>query len=346
MSIQSDELVSFTQQFANLINAGIPLSNALLALQEQEENRELREIISQVSQSVQGGSLLSEALLKHPRVFSRFFTSMVYAGEQGAGLPKVLTNIADHLEKESALKAKVRGVFTYPLVIGFLVLLIVGFLIVVVAPVFAGVYRQLRVALPWPTQLLLTISFGIRHYWWVLALLSSGIFYGCRRMSSLAAGREFLDETLLKLPFIGKFLHKVVVANFVRGLGDMLSCGVPIIDALDIVARVVGNRNISKEIKQMKSSIQAGGRLTETLGRSNVFPPIVVQMAYAGEESGSLGEMFGKCANTLEQDVAASARRLIVILEPSLTLILAGIVGFIAVAIYLPMFDLVRLVSQ
>lgn len=346
MSIRNDELVAFVQQFANMINAGIPLSSALLAQEQQEENKELRKVIGKVRVDVEGGTILSEALAKHPQVFSRFFVSMVYAGEQGAGLPKVLNRIADHLEKEEILRSKVKGVFTYPIVVGILAILIVLFLIVVVAPVFANVYRQLRISLPWPTQVLLAISLFGREYWWVTAALAAILFISYRRLKKGKIGQEMLDWLIMNFPVLGKVIRKVAVARFARTLGDMLVCKVPLVDSLNITDKVVGNREISAAISEIRSKVETGGTVSEVLSRSNVFPPVVIQMTYAGEEGGQLGEMLEKCADNLDRDVEYSAKRMIVILEPSLTLILAGVVAFIALAIYLPMFDLVRLVSQ
>jgi type IV pilus assembly protein PilC len=346
LSIQSSEIVAFTQQFANLIDAGIPLSSSLSALEKQEENKELRKVIGAVRVAVEGGALLSKALEQHPKVFSKFFVSMVYAGEQGPGLSKVLNRVADHLEKEESLKARVKGVFTYPVVVGVLVILIVIFLVVVVAPVFADVYRQLRISLPWPTQLLLAISISLRRYWWLSAGLAAALYYSYRRLKQGKIGRELLDGLIMNFPILGKLIRKVAAARFVRTFGDMLSCAVPIIESLEIAEKVVGNREISSVAGDLTSSIQTGGKLSEGFSHSDIFPPVVVQMTYAGEESGNLSEMLLKCADNLDRDIEFSSKRMLAVLEPSLTMILAGVVAFIALAIYLPMFDLVGLISQ
>jgi type IV pilus assembly protein PilC len=346
LSIRNEELVAFTQQFANVINAGIPLSRSLAALEQQEENKELRSIINQVRLDVEGGMILSEAFRRHPKTFSSFFVSMICAGEQGGGLSNVLNRIAEHLEKEESLKSKIKGVFTYPMVVGIFCILIIAFLVVVVAPVFAKVYSQLRVSLPLPTKLLLAISVFARKYWWIAGATTALLYAGYRRLKKKAITREFLDWLIMNFPILGKVFRKIAVARFVRAFGDMLACNVPLTDSLDIADKVAGNHEISNVTDKIRASVQTGGTLTSALSRNDIFPPIVVQMAYAGEESGTLGAILGKCAETLEQDIESSTRRMMVLLEPSLTLILAGIVGFIALAIYLPMFDLMRLVSQ
>lgn len=346
MSIRNEEIVAFTQQFASMINAGISLTNSLRALEQQKDNKELQKVIGEVRRAVEGGTNLSEAFAKHPKVFPQFFVSMVYAGEQGAGLPKVLLRIADHLEKEENLRSKVKGVFTYPIVVGVLAILIITFLIVAVAPVFADVYKQLRIALPWPTQLLLAISFFARKYWLVTAVIFGALYFYYRRLRKSKIGQEILDWLIMSFPLLGKVTRKVAVARFVRTLGEMLVCKVPLLEALNIADKVVDSHMISKVVKKMRSSVQTGGTITQALSGNDVFPPVVLQMTYAGEQGGRLGEMLEKCADNLDRDVEFSAKRMIVILEPSLTLILAGVVGFIALAIYLPMFDLMNLVSQ
>jgi len=346
LSIRNEELVAFTQQFSNLINAGIVLSKALRVLEEQEENNEFKRVIGLVRLEVEDGGILSEALAKHPKVFSHFFVSMVYAGEQGAGLPKVLNRIADHLEKDESLRARVRSVFTYPIVVGVLAVLIVIFLVVFVTPVFADIYQQLKIALPLPTRLLLGISFVIRVYWWLLAAVAIAAYYYYQRLKQQPTGQDLFQSVVMSIPLLGKFLHKVAVARFARTFGDMMLCGVPIIDSLAITKKVADNKKISTAIDQVIRAVQTGGTLAGALSASELFPPVLVQMAYAGEESGNIGTMFEKCADNLDQDVESSAKRLLVMIEPSMTFLLAGVVGFIALAIYLPMFDLVSLVTK
>lgn len=346
MSIRNDELVAFTQQFANMINAGIPLSNTLLALEKQEENKELRKVIGAVRLDVEGGAVLSESFGKHPKVFSKFFVSMIYAGEQGAGLSKVLNRVAEHLEKEESLRQKVKGVFIYPIVVGIFAMLILFFLVLVVAPIFANVYHQLRASLPLPTQLLLAVSVFFTKYWWITAGFASALFVGSRRLKKSKIGLELIDRMIMNFPILGKVIRKVAVARFVRTFGDMLVCKVPLIESLSITDKVVENREISIAIEKIRSSVQTGGRISESISFSEIFPPVVVQMSYAGEEGGNLGEMLEKCADSLDRDVEFSSKRMLAVIEPSLTMILAGVVAFIALAIYLPMFDLVGMVSK
>lgn len=347
MSIQNDELVAFTQQLSNMIAAGIPLSNTLVALEKQEENKELRGVIYTVRVAVEGGAVLSEALWKHPKIFSNFFISMIYAGEQGAGLANVLNRVAEHLEKEASLRQKVKGVFMYPMVMGIAAVVILSFLVFVIAPIFANVYTQLRVDLPLPTQLLLGISSMFRKFWWLIAGVVMVVYMSYHRLKKNKIGREFLERIIIHFPIFGKVRRKVAVARFVRTFSDMLICKVPLIEALTITDKVVGNSEISMVIETIRNAVTSGGKISESLAiYSTIFPPVVVQMTYAGEESGTVGEILGKCADNLDRDVEFSSKRMLNILEPSLTVILAGVVGFIALAIYLPMFDLARLVAK
>ncbi|MBU0501877.1 MAG: type II secretion system F family protein, partial [Candidatus Margulisbacteria bacterium] len=227
-----------------------------------------------------------------------------------------------------------------------LAMVIIFFLVIFVAPVFADVYHQLNVLLPGPTIILLSISFMVRKFWLVLTAVIGGLYLFYHYYKNKEIGRLFFGWLSMNLPILGKFNSKVAVARFVRSLGDMLSCGVPVVDSLSITDKVVGNQVISSATAKIKTSVESGGKLTTALLKNEIFSPMVIQMVYAGEESGSLAEMLEKCADTLDRDVELSAKRLIVMLEPSLTLILAAVVGFIALAIYLPMFDLVRVVSQ
>ena len=346
MSIKSEEIVAFAQQLSNMIDAGLALSKSLCALEKEEERGELKKVIGRVRQDVDEGTTLSEALARHPRVFSEFFVNMIFAGEQGAGLPMALRRVTEHLQKENSLRSKIMGAFAYPMVVGIFALLIITFLVVVVAPVFAKVYSQLGVVLPLPTRLLLYVSFAVRRLWWIFLGGAASLYISCRYFGKKAAAKEFMDRALMNLPVFGKIVRKMAVARFVRAFGDMLECNLTLNDSLAIVDKLVGNRVVSAVVEKIKATVQGGGTLSQAMSASQFFSAVVVQMAYAGEEGGNIGMMLGKCAETLEQDLENSAKKLVLIIEPSLTLILAGIVGFIALSIYLPMFDLMKVVSK
>jgi len=345
MAVNSEELIAFTEQFSNMVDAGLPLGRSLLALEKEEEKAELKRVISQVRQDVDEGINLSDALAKHPRIFSSFYINMIYAGEQGTGFPMALRRIADHLQKENSLKSKLKGVFVYPIIVGGFALVIITFLVIVVAPVFAKVYTQLGIVLPLPTRLLLSVSYLARKFWWVAGGAAAFLVGFHRYLGKRAAGREFLDRMAMNLPVLGKLIRKMATARFVRAFGDMLECNLTLNDSLSIVDKVVGNSVVSGVIEKIRAAVLGGGTLSQAMSASRFFSPVVVQMAYAGEESGNLGAMLGKCADALDRDLENAAKKMIVILEPTLTLILAGIVGFIALSIYLPMFDLMKVVS-
>ncbi|MBT3261805.1 type II secretion system F family protein [bacterium] len=345
MSIPKENALVFSQQLANLIKVGISLTKALQALETQEQNKEFKAIIKQVYLDVEGGSIFSEALAKYPQVFSRFYVNMIYAGEQGAGFALVLDYISSYLEKELYLKTKIKSVYMYPLVVGVLCFIIVAFLVMVVAPVFVKVYQQLGVALPMPTRIVLGLSQVIQQYWWLIAAFFGATYFGLRYLKKQVLGQKILGWLQFHLPVFGEFNRQIAVANFVRTLATMLVCHVHLNKAFTIMQKIVKSRPILKVLDDCIRTVQGGGRLSDVLAKSRIFPPVLAQITYAGEESGALGKLLDKYAQSLDQDVEYKAKKVIILIEPTLTILLAGIVGFIALAIYLPMFDLIKLVS-
>jgi type II secretory pathway component PulF len=345
LSIRINEIIAFCQQLANLIKAGIPLITALTALAAQEENPKFKTIINSVLKDIEEGLPLSEAFGKFPQVFSHFFIGMLYAGEQGAGLSMVLDRIANQIEKENDLKTKIKRVFTYPMIVSILCAIVITFLIVFVTPIFAGVYTKLGVTLPIPTKILLAISYITRKFWWLIIILISLVSAAYYYIKRTEVGKDGLSWLKINFPIFGPFIRKVYIGKFLRLFSDLLICNVPLTDALFITNKVINNRLISNMINNINNSIQAGGTITAALIESNIFSQVVIQMAYAGEETNSLGPMFEICANNMNTTIEDSAKKIITLLEPILTIAIAGIVAFIALAIYLPMFDIMSQMS-
>lgn len=346
MSIPKKSVVTFTQQFANLIDAGISLRKALRILLEQADNLEFIQVIQEISKDIEGGNSLSQSFSKHPQVFSKFYISMLYAGESGSGLTQALTDLSKHLDKEEQLRTTLRKTFAYPIMLISLTIIMTTFLVLFIVPVFKDVYNQLNVSLPLPTLMLIAISVALRSYWWLIIILLVSLFFIIRRLRRVDVFNEIIDYFLMGLPLLGDLIKKVAVTRFVSILGDLLQAGVSMIESLDIASQVSNNREIFKAEKKIRASIEAGGNFSGPLEQQSIFPPLVVQMAYAGEESGTIGEMLKKCGLSLEYDIEVLLNRLIVVLEPGITIIMGFVVGFIALAIYLPMFDLVRLVTK
>ena len=340
--VVSADIVTFSRQFSTMIGAGLSLTKSLSALEKQTENLALKAVINAVRIDIEGGISLSQALAKHPQIFSDFFVALIKAGETAGLLKKVLERLADHLEKQSDLKRAVRGAFAYPVIVGILTLLVVSFLVVVIVPIFQKVYERMHLALPVPTLLLIGASNFVRNFWWLILLLIGGSIFFYRMVYKNPIFREGVDKLKINIPVFGKLIRKAIVARFVRTFGDMITSGVVILESLRVADKVAANRVVSKIIQMMIDSVQRGGLISEVVEEQGIFPAGVVQMIASGEESGTLGFMLEKAAEGLERDVDDTVKRLVVKIEPLLTFLVACLVGFIAVSIYLPIFDVIE----
>ncbi len=341
----SDVTVVF-RQLATMIEAGISLVKSLAALERQSDGKGIKQMLHLIRIDVESGLSFSKALGKHPLLVSDYVVSMVYAGEQGIGLAPVLTRVSNQLDADEQLRSKVTHLFTYPLVVGGFSLLIIFFLVVVVAPIFAKVYGQLGVILPLPTRILLGTSHLVRDYallWIALIAGTIGFFSYFRKKGWHRKVGQFL---MMKLPILGNLSEKVAIAKFVRAFGSLLSCHVNILMALHVVSKMVKHPKVSEVIASIRATVQGGGTVTSAFEASGIFSSMVLQMTHVGEESGSLGPVLEKCATALEQDIETTSKRILVVLEPMLTLGLSSVIGFIALAIYMPMFDLMGHVGQ
>lgn len=342
MKITQREIVTFSRQFATMTSSGLSLIRTLGALEKQSGNLLFKKVINDIMLDIEGGAALSGAMAKHPSVFSDFFVSLVKAGETAGTLSEVLEKIANHLEKQDDLRRTVRGAFAYPSIIGALALLVVTFLVIVIVPVFKNVYMRMHLTLPLPTLLLIAISNLARGFWWLLLL-----FAGCAVfLYKISAKNQILkarfDRFKIKMPFFGGLILKAMAARFVRTLGDMISSGVLILEAMKVADKVAANSAVSEIAARMDEAVRRGEPVSGALRQQDIFPAMVVQMIAAGEESGTLGFMLHKAADGLEREVDDTVKGLVVKIEPLLTFLLACLVGFIAVAIYLPMFDVIK----
>lgn len=343
--IRPRDLVVFVTQLAAMLNAGLPIMRCLSALEEQSENKRLAKIVGEVRLAIEGGSTLSDALAKYPKIFSRLFINLVQAGETGGILDEVLLRFAYHADKEQEMREKVRGAFAYPAVVSLLALVVVTFLLLFIVPVFASVYARLRVPLPLPTLILVGASRLLIHSWWALLIVVGGMILGYRRYRATERGALTIDRLKLRLPIFGNLIGKSAVSRFIRTLGALVASGVPIIHSLGIAGEVTGNRVVTTTVSRIEENVRRGGDLTGPMRSGGIFPPMVIQMVAAGEESGTLPEMLQKSATFLDRDVDYTVKRLVTLLEPLLIVCLAVLVGFIALAIYLPMFELIHTVG-
>ncbi len=339
--VRLKDLAVFTRQMATMINAGLTITMCLSILEAQSGNKRLVEIITLLRQDVEGGLPLSDALAKHPDEFSSLYVNMVRAGETGGVLDEVLTRLAALLEKELALRQKVRAAMVYPTVIASAAILIVSFIVFFILPKFAALFLDLDIPLPGPTRFLIWVTQTLHRFWYIFLLgFVSGIF-GLRSYIQTAKGRAWFDRFKLRMPLFGPINRNVVMTRFSRTLGTLTNSGVPILQALDVVAKAVDNVVISQAVSAVRASIREGETIAGPLQASGMFPPMVVQMVSVGERTGALDTMLAKVADFYDTEVEYAVAGLTSILEPALIMVLGGVVGFIVIAFYLPLFNLV-----
>lgn len=338
--VKTKEIVIFTRQFATMINAGLPLVQCLDILSSQQENATFKKILSQIKQDVEGGSTFADALGKHPKIFDSLFVNLVAAGEIGGVLDTVLIRLAVYMEKAEALKAKVKSAMTYPIIVLCVAFGVVAVLMIFVIPVFSDMFEQFGSALPGPTQLVVDLSAFFRGYWHVMIGVIVGLIFALKWAGKQEKGKFYLDTIALKLPIFGPLIRKVAVAKFTRTLGTMISSGVPIMDGLDITSKTAGNVIIENAIKSVRKAISEGQSMAEPLAQSGIFPGMVVQMISVGEATGAMDQMLSKIADFYDEEVEAAVDALTSAIEPMLMVFLGGVIGFVVVAMYLPIFKM------
>jgi type IV pilus assembly protein PilC len=339
--IKKVEISRFTRQFATMIGAGLPMVQCLDILSTQMENKEMRRVISEVKQSVEGGSTLSEALARRGKVFDHLYVNMVEAGEMGGALDTILVRLAVYREKADALVRKVKGAMVYPSVICVVAVGVTIAMLTFIVPVFAKMFGNLGAELPKPTQIILGISNFLKSNLLYLALGLIGAVVGFVYWVKTPNGRATFDALLLKAPVFGNLVRKSSVARFTRTLGTLLSSGVSILDALDITAKTAGNAVIANAIRKSVLSIAEGDTITGPLKESGVFPPMVTQMIAVGEKTGGLDDMLQKIADFYDEEVDDAVSALTSIIEPVIIVVMGAVIGGILVAMYLPMFDII-----
>ncbi len=335
-----DDIVVFSRLFATVIKAGLPLIPSLTALEEEIQNLTLKRTIKKVKEDIESGLSLSSALSKHPKIFSGFFVNMVLSGEMGGAIEKVLENLATHLEKEQELKRKVKSTFTYPKIVLFIATVVIAVLMTYVVPVFKEAFEKLNLKLPLITVLLIKISLFVKTYWWIFIGIYLFVIGIPKVLIKYKRLKFIIDWITLNMPVFGNVNKKVIICNFIRTLTSMLESGVPLVQAIRAADGVANNTYISNEVERIYKSIESGGTIADAMRIGKLFPPVVIYMVSAGEASGTLSELLDKCALGLDAEIEHSLKRILVTIEPLLTLLLALIVTFIALSIYLPMFEL------
>ncbi len=335
----------FARQFATMIDAGLTMLRSLQILALQTESPALAAIITQVRQDVESGSSLSQAFSHHPKVFNKLFVAMVRSGESGGVLDEVLLQLANTIEKQVELRRKVRSAMTYPLVVLALVLMILTAMLVFIIPLFKGFYKSLNGKLPLMTRVLISMSdIFVKAFPLIILAIIGGVFL-FRRWVATDKGRGRWDVIKLKVPVFGKLVHKTSMARFTRTLGVLLKSGVPILEALEITKETAGNTVVSRGLEDVQAGVKVGEPIAKPLEAHPVFPPMVTQMIAVGEESGALDILLEKIATFYDQEVEATVNALTSLLEPLMIVVLGGCVGTMVIALYLPMFNVIKLIK-
>jgi type IV pilus assembly protein PilC len=337
------DLVVFTRQFGTMINAGLPLVQCLEILSTQSENKVLREAIGEVKVSVEAGATFSDSLKRHPKIFNELYVNMVHAGEVGGLLDTILTRLAKHIEKAMKLKGQIKSAMVYPSAIIGVAFIVITVLMIWVIPIFAQMFSELssgKVGLPGPTQLVIDMSNAFQSYWYMGLGVIIGLVFGIKKYYATAQGRMNIDKFLLKIPIVGDLIRKASVANFTRTLGTLLASGVPLLDGLSICAKTSGNKVIEEALVNARVSISGGKTIAEPLANSEVFPKMVTHMIAVGESTGALDSMLGKIADFYEDEVDQAVASLTALLEPMMMVFLGVVIGFIVIAMYLPIFKM------
>ncbi|OLC74471.1 MAG: pilus assembly protein PilC [Gemmatimonadetes bacterium 13_1_40CM_4_69_8] len=343
--VKTRDIVVLTRQFATMINAGLPLVQALDILAQQTENKILADVTRQVVYDVESGHTLADALRKHPRAFSDLYVNMVAAGEAGGILDTILVRLAQFLEKNDAIVRKVKGAMVYPAVIVSVAVIAVSVLLIFVIPTFQNMFASVNLELPLPTRIVIGMSNLLKNYWWAILGVAGVLVFGITRYYKTAPGRLQIDAMLLRMPVLGDVLRKSAVSRFTRTLGTLISSGVSILDGLEITARTAGNMVIHNAVMDSRASIAGGETIAQPLAKSKVFPPMVISMIAVGEQTGGMDEMLSKIADFYDDEVDAAVSTLLSLMEPIMIVVLGVVVGGMVVAMYLPIFDMVNAVQ-
>jgi type IV pilus assembly protein PilC len=338
-SVTTKDILVFTRQFSVMIDAGLPLVQALEIIGQQADNPAFRKVLLAVKSKVEAGSTFADALADHPKVFDDLFVQLVRAGEIGGILDTILQRLGAYIEKNEKLKRRVKGAMVYPAIVLVVAVGVTAALLLFVTPTFEKMFKDFGGALPAPTQWLVDLSHACRDSWY-LVFVPVGLFIAFNFAVRQPKGRATWDAFVLKMPLFGSLVQKVAVARFTRTLGTMLSSGVPILDALEIVGRAAGNTVIERAVMYVRAKISEGKNIAQPLAEAKVFPPMVVQMIGVGEATGAMDAMLNKIADFYDDEVDVAVAALTSMIEPLMMVFLGGVVGFFMVAMYLPIFTI------
>jgi type IV pilus assembly protein PilC len=339
--VKPKELAIFTRQLSVMISSGLPLIQTLEILAAQQDNKGFAAVLTRIRAAVEGGSTLSGAFQRHPKVFDPLYTNMLEAGEAGGVLEGVLQRLSSYIEKAVKLRAAVKSALIYPTAVVLIATGVIVLLLWKVVPIFATLFAGLNATMPLPTRVVIGLSGFVVRFAWLIALLAVGVPAGLKRYHATPRGREVLDGIILKLPVLGMLMRKIAVARFSRTLSTLITSGVPMLESLDITARTAGNAVIEKAITNVRAEVEAGHTVADPMRRSGVFPNMAVQMVEVGEQTGALDSMLGKVADFYEDEVDVAVKDLLAAMEPMIIVFLGVAVGGIVISMYLPLFSLI-----
>ncbi len=338
--VSTKDILIFTRQFSVMIDAGLPLVQALDIIGTQADNLAFRKVLLAIKGKVESGSTFADALAEHPKAFDELFVQLVRAGEIGGILDTILNRLGAYIEKNEKLKRRVKGAMVYPSIVLGVAVLVTVVLLVFVTPTFEKMFKDFGGAMPAPTQFIIDLSHGLRDRWYLFVGIPTAIVVAFKTTLASKKGRDLWDAFVLKAPLAGSVVRKVAVARFTRTLGTMLSSGVPILDALQIVARAAGNRTVEGAILYVRAKISEGKNIAQPLAETQVFPPMVVQMIGVGEATGAMDAMLNKIADFYDDEVDVAIAALTSMIEPAMMVVIGGVVGGFLIAMYLPIFSI------
>jgi type IV pilus assembly protein PilC len=339
------DLVVFTRQLATMVDAGITIVQSLQALEEQTQNKVMRDTVHDIATRVESGESLSEAIGKHPKAFNKLYVSMVGAGEKGGLLAEILGRLATYLENSDRLRKKVKTALMYPTTVTIVAIGITIFLLVRVIPTFKDIYSSFNAKLPAPTMFMIGLSEIVKKYLIFLLMAIGAVVWAWFYFIKTPTGRAFWDDRRIKLPIFGPIAHKICLARFTRTLASLVRSGVPILEVLQIVSQTVGNVTMEKAIKVSASDIERGEGISNSLGKHPVFPSMIIRMMRAGEQTGNIDNMLERISNFLDEEIENTLSGLMSLIEPMLIVVLGVVIGGMVICMFLPIFNLANIVN-
>jgi type IV pilus assembly protein PilC len=337
--VKLEDLALMTRQLSTMISSGLSLMRALMVLEGQAQNKRLKATMVAIRQDIESGASLSAALGRHPKVFSQLYVAMIRAGETGGFLEDAMLRVAEQLESQNKLRRQVKSAMVYPAVVSSIALCVLCAMLIFIIPVFAGVFKSFNGTMPALTTDTIALSNAMRDHWYLFFGGLAGIVVGFRKWKNSKSGRQVWDRFRLKAPAkIGTIVQKIALARWARTLSSLTTAGVPMLEAIEVTGRTAGNTVVENAMAAVRNSVQGGGTIASALGGEPIFPSLVTNMVRVGEETGALDATLGKVADFYEEQVDAAVKALTSILEPLMIVVVGGIVGFMVLAMYLPMF--------